>query len=221
MLLKESDQKYVREVFSRLTDPVRIVNFTQTLECQYCRETREIMEEVVKLSDKLSLEVYNFQIDKALAEQYGVDKIPATLLMSATKPHTRIKFYGIPSGYEFTTLMEDIVDLSNGKTDLPAEVVNDLKKVTWPVHIQVFITPTCPYCPAAVRTAHRFALLNENIRADMIEAIEFPHLAQKYQVRGVPRSVINETLRVDGAVSESKYLEQILASRSDYSPSVK
>jgi predicted DsbA family dithiol-disulfide isomerase len=89
------------------------------------------------------------------------------------------------------------------------------------VHIQVFITPTCPYCPAAVRTAHRFALLNENIRADMIEAIEFPHLAQKYQVRGVPRSVINETLRVDGAVSESKYLEQILASRSDYSPSVK
>jgi glutaredoxin-like protein len=132
-----------------------------------------------------------------------------------------IKFYGIPSGYEFTTLMEDIVDLSNGKTDLPAEVVNDLKKVTWPVHIQVFITPTCPYCPAAVRTAHRFALLNENIRADMIEAIEFPHLAQKYQVRGVPRSVINETLRVDGAVSESKYLEQILASRSDYSPSVK
>jgi len=213
MFLKENDQKFVREVFNRLTDPVRIVNFTQTLECQYCRETRELLQEIAALSDKLTLEVYNFQNDRALAEQYGIDKIPATMLISGKTPHSRIKFFGIPTGYEFTTLLEDIVDVSNGKSDLPDEVITELKKVTWPVHIQVFITPTCPYCPAAVRTAHRFALANENIRADLIESIEFPHLAQKYHVRGVPRAIINENLTVDGAVPETHFLQQILAGR--------
>ncbi len=213
MFLKENDQKFVREVFSRLNNPVKIINFTQTLECQYCRETRELLEEITALSDKLSLEVYNFQIDHSLAERYGVDKIPATILFAENEPHSRIKFYGIPAGYEFTALLEDIVDISNNKTDLSPEIVTDLKKVTWPVHIQVFSTPTCPYCPAAVRTAHRFALLNENIRADMIEAIEFPHLAQKYNVRGVPRSIINENIIIDGAVSEKQFLEKILSSQ--------
>ena len=213
MFLKENDQKFVREVFSRLNNPVKILNFTQTLECQYCRETRELLEEITALSDKLSLEVYNFQIDHSLAEQYGVDKIPATILFSENEPHSRIKFYGIPAGYEFTALLEDIVDISNNKTDLSPEILAGLKKVTWPVHIQVFSTPTCPYCPVAVRTAHRFALLNENIRADMIEAIEFPHLAQKYNVRGVPRSIINENIIIDGAVSEKQFLEKILSSQ--------
>lgn len=213
MFLKESDQKFVREVFSRLNNPVKILNFTQTLECQYCRETRELLEEITALSDKLSLEVYNFQIDHSLAERYGVDKIPATILFAENEPHSRIKFYGIPAGYEFTALLEDIVDISNNKTDLSPEIVTDLKKVTWPVHIQVFSTPTCPYCPAAVRIAHRFALFNENIRADMIEAIEFPHLAQKYNVRGVPRSIINENIIIDGAVSEKQFLEKILSSQ--------
>lgn len=213
MFLKENDQKFVREVFSRLNNPVKIINFTQTLECQYCRETRELLEEITALSDKLSLEVYNFQIDHSLAEQYGVDKIPATILFSENEPHSRIKFYGIPAGYEFAALLEDIVDISNNKTDLSPEILAGLKKVTWPVHIQVFSTPTCPYCPAAVRTAHRFALLNENIRADMIEAIEFPHLAQKYNVRGVPRSIINENIIIDGAVSEKQFLEKILSSQ--------
>ncbi|HOV24637.1 MAG TPA: thioredoxin family protein [Candidatus Marinimicrobia bacterium] len=213
MFLKENDKKFVREVFCRLNNPVKIINFTQTLECQYCRETRELLEEITALSDKLSLEVYNFQLDRSVAERYGVDKIPATILFSENEPHSRIKFYGIPAGYEFAALLEDIVDISNNKTDLSPEIVTDLKKVTWPVHIQVFSTPTCPYCPAAVRIAHRFALFNENIRADMIEAIEFPHLAQKYNVRGVPRSIINENIIIDGAVSEKQFLEKILSSQ--------
>jgi len=213
MFLKEDDQKFVREVFNRLTDPVKVVLFTQAIECQYCRETRELLTEIVALSDKLSLEVYDFQKDHEQAQKYGIDKIPATVLISGKMPHARIKFYGIPAGYEFTTLLEDLVDISNQKTDLPAEIVSGLKQITWPVHIQVFITPTCPYCPAAVRTAHRFALLNENIQAEMIESIEFPHLAQKYNVQGVPRIIINENLVIDGAVPETHFLEQILTGR--------
>lgn len=213
MFLKEDDIKFVREFFKRLTDPVEIINYTQTIECQYCRETRELLTEITALSDKLSLTVYDFQKDKAQAEKHGVDKIPATVLVSENNPHDRIKFYGIPAGYEFMSLLESILDVSNQKTDLPAEVVSGLKQVTWPVHIQVYVTPTCPYCTAAVRAAHRFSLLNENIRAEMIESIEFPHLVQKYKIRGVPRTIINENLVIDGAVPENHFLEQILTGR--------
>jgi predicted DsbA family dithiol-disulfide isomerase len=79
-----------------------------------------------------------------------------------------------------------------------------------PIHIQVYVTPTCPYCPRAVVLAHKLALLSENVRADMIEAIEFPHLANKHAVMGVPKSVINETYYVEGAVPEKSFVDKLL-----------
>ncbi|MFQ6109721.1 MAG: thioredoxin family protein, partial [Candidatus Aminicenantales bacterium] len=62
----------------------------------------------------------------------------------------------------------------------------------------------------AVRLGHQFALESERIRADMVESTEFPHLAQKYSVFGVPKTVINETISVDGAVPEETFLENVL-----------
>ncbi len=85
-----------------------------------------------------------------------------------------------------------------------------LKHVQTPVHIQVFVTPTCPYCPKAVSIGHALAYVNDNIRADMIEAMEFPHLSYKYHVRGVPRIVINETYQFEGALPEEIYVEEVL-----------
>jgi protein-disulfide isomerase len=82
--------------------------------------------------------------------------------------------------------------------------------VTEPVHIQVFVTPTCPYCPQAVFMAHQFAMENPLIRADMVEAIEFPQLANKYRVQGVPRVVFNETVHQEGAAPEPLMLAKLL-----------
>jgi glutaredoxin len=78
------------------------------------------------------------------------------------------------------------------------------------IHIQIFVTPTCPYCAMAVRFGHQFALECERIKADMIESTEFPHLAQKYSVFGVPKTIINETIFIDGAVPEETFLENVL-----------
>jgi glutaredoxin len=78
-----------------------------------------------------------------------------------------------------------------------------------PVHFQVFVTPTCPYCPRAVRLAHQLALESDVIRGDMVEAIEFPHLSVKYQVQGVPRTVINETVHIEGAVPEPMLMARL------------
>jgi len=209
MFLKEEDKKIVRRQLTAMTGRVRMVNFTQTLECQYCQDTRQLLEELAALSELLSLEVYNFQTDRQVAEQYGVTQIPATVLVPENNPHGRVKFYGIPAGYEFNSLLDGILDLSTGQLNLPAEIEKGLASIKKPVHLQVFVTPTCPYCPAAVRTAHKFAILNPLIRAEMVEAIEFPHLAQRYSVRGVPRTIVNEKWSLEGAVPPVAVLAKI------------
>jgi len=213
-LISEKDAEFLRNEFeTKLVNPVKLVMFTQTVECQYCAETRQIVEEISALSDKITAEIYNFVTDKATADLYGVDKIPAIAILRVEDGEEKdygIRFYGIPSGYEFTSIIEDIIDVSTGESGLQPQSKEAVAGITQPVHFQVFVTPTCPYCPQAVRLAHKFAIESDLIRADMIEAIEFPHLSNKYHVHGVPRTVINETVHQEGAVPEPMMLAKLL-----------
>lgn len=209
MYLDENVRAELKKQFSVITKKVKIVFFTQELECQYCKETREILTELTETSDKLSLVVKNLVLDKDEALKYGVDKIPATVLLDENDKDYGIKFFGIPSGYEFASLLEDIKMLGTGITGLDPAVEESVKKIDSEVHMQVFVTPTCPYCPQAVITAHKFAYLNENIKSDMVEATEFPHLSNKYNVRGVPRTVINENTFLEGAAPEQMVLDKV------------
>lgn len=209
MFIDEQLKSELQKMLSVLTKNVRMVFFTQELECQYCRETREILTELSAVSDKLSVEIKNFVNDKEEAAKYGVDKIPATVLLDENGKDYGIKFYGIPSGYEFSSLLEDIKMFGTGSTGLSPETEAEIKNIDSEVHMQVFVTPTCPYCPQAVVTAHKFAYLNEKVKGDMIEATEFPHLSNKYNVRGVPRTVINEGSFIEGAAPEHTVLDKV------------
>ncbi len=209
MFIDESLKVEIQKQLSVLEKKVKLVFFTQELECQFCRETREILEELSALSDKIEMEIYNFVNDKEETEKYKIENIPATVLLDEEGKDYGIRYYGIPSGYEFSSLLEDVKMLGTGETGLPDNIVEDIKKIAKPVHLQVFVTPTCPYCPQAVVTAHKFAFINKNINADMVEATEFPHLAQKYNVRGVPRTIINESEYLEGAAPEQMVLDKI------------
>lgn len=140
-LLSDKDRKFLHDHLSKtLVGPVKLLFFTQTIACQFCRETEQLLQEVAALSDKITLEVRNFVTDKALADQYRIDKIPATVVMGDVD--YGIRFYGIPSGYEFTSLIETIVDVSRGATSLSQRSLELLKQLVEPVHLQVFVTPT-------------------------------------------------------------------------------
>lgn len=216
-LLNATIQQQVREALAKMTRPVKLLMFTQgangAIECAFCAETRELLEEVVALSDKLTLEVRDFVADAALAESYRIDKIPALVVLGngAQPKDYGIRLYGIPSGYEFGTLIEDILMVSQGETGLQPQTLKELGRLNKPVHIQVFVTPTCPYCPRAVLLAHRLAMASDWITADMVEATEFPHLANKYDVYGVPRTVINETIHIEGAVPEAVLTARLMS----------
>jgi glutaredoxin-like protein len=139
-IMNERDRREVETQLKVLTGPVKLVNFTQEMACQYCRETEQLLREVKELSDKISLEVYNFQLDKEKVAEYRVDKIPATVV-EGSKDYG-IRFYGIPLGYEFVPFLEAIKDISRGSTDLLPETRVALAEVREPVHLQVFTTPT-------------------------------------------------------------------------------
>jgi len=168
-----------------------------------------LAEELASLSDKITVEVYDFQSDRNLAEKWRVDKIPALLVFG--EKEYGIRFFGVPSGYEFMTLVDDIIDVSRRTSRLNPSVKKKVQAINEPVHIQVFVTPTCPYCPLAVRAAHQMALENNLITSDMIEALEFPHLANKYQVMAVPKIVINDSVSFEGAAPEQVFIEYVLA----------
>jgi len=207
-IISDQDKERLRKHFEILTDEVKITMFTQEFECPYCQDTRELLQEVVAINPKISLEVYDFVRDAEKAKNLGVDKIPA-IIVTGKKPY-RIRFFGIPGGYEFISLMEAIVDASRGTTSLSQASKDRIRKIDKPIHIQVFVTTTCPYCPSMVRLAHQLAVESELVTADMIEGLEFPHLAQKYGVMGVPKTIINETFELVGAIPESPFIGQVL-----------
>jgi glutaredoxin-like protein len=138
--VKEKDREKLTAIFNKMENDVKIVMFTQERECPHCEMTREMLEEISGLSDKLILDVHDFVADADLAKKYGIDKIPAIALVGAKD--YGIRFYGMPAGYEFTALIEDIVDVGKGNPGLSAEAMTELAKVDRPVHIQVMISPT-------------------------------------------------------------------------------
>lgn len=208
--LTGDNEKAVKEILNNLPEKIQLIYFTQELECQYCRETRQLLEELQALSGgKVELQVFDFVADKEQVEHYDIDKIPATVIRSEAKDYG-IRYYGIPSGYEFSSLLEDIQTVSRGEPEVSEETQKMLEKITQPLRLQVFVTPTCPYCPPAVTLAHKLAMLNENIVADMVEATEFPQLSVKYGVQGVPRTMVGEKDAIEGAVPEPQFVQRVM-----------
>ena len=206
--IEEDDRNYLKKEFQKMVNPVTLIFFTQQFECQHCQLTHELLNELSELSDKISVEIYDFVKDIEKVEHYGINKIPA-IVVEGERDYG-IRFYGVPAGYEFSTLIEDIIDVSRGTTSLSDETKEALKKLTKLVHIQVFITLTCPYCPRAVRMAHQMAMESELVRGDMVEASEFPQLSNRYGVSAVPKVVINEGVEFEGALPEKSYLDHVL-----------
>jgi len=125
------------------------------------------------------------------------------------EPGSNVRFLGLPGGYEFTALLADVVDISKGRTDLSPIAQAAVEAIESPMHIQVFVTPACPYCPRAARLAHQMAMVNPLILADVIEANEFQELSERYRVRSVPKTIINNRIEFVGSLPEAKLLEAL------------
>jgi glutaredoxin-like protein len=208
-LIPDDKKKLLKNRFKeKLENPVKILMFTQEIECRFCSDTRQLAQELATLNDKITAEVYDFVADAAKAKEYGIDKIPALAIIGEKDYGVRI--YGIPYGYELQTLIEAVINISRGKTDLADKTKSILSDVKAPVHIQVFVSLTCHHCPVAAAIAHKLAVESDMVRADVIDGSEFPQLAQKYAVMGVPKVIINEKIEFVGAFNEDLFAEHVV-----------
>jgi glutaredoxin-like protein len=210
-LLSEQDRQTVRAHLGEITHRVTFLLFTQTIGApEGALAARQILDEVVDLNDHIALEEVNFVLDKDRAAQYGITDIPAIAILR-DDVDTRMRFLGAPAGYEFMSLVEAVMlaggsdsGLSDGSKKLIAE------HVSAPLDIQVFVTPTCPHCPRAVTLAHRMAVEHPLIRATCVEATEFMELTRQYRVTGVPKTIVNGSIEILGAVPEETFVRTVL-----------
>lgn len=209
-IIDEKSKIQLRKILESLVSPVKLMFFTQENACLGCTQQRELLEELVSLSYKLELKIYDFTLHGDEAISYKIDKIPATAIVG--EKDSRIRFYGVTAGYEFTSLLEAIIMVSTGNSGLDPQLEELVKNIKEPVHLQVLVTLTCPYCPRMVHVADQFAFINENIRAEMVETQEFPHLVQKYSVSSIPKTIVNEVYSFEGALpAAAAYLEILKA----------
>lgn len=209
-LISEEDKKYLINEFEKnLKEEVKLYIFTvNDPSCQYCKETVDIAKELASLSDLISVE--NYDLNSDIAKKLGIEHAPTTVVTDGNQYGSRIRYVGIPAGYEFSSLVEDIISVSKRAVKFDNKVKEKLDEIDKPIRIQVFVTPTCPYCPKAVRVAHKFAQYNENITGEMIEAIEFPDWADKFGVSSVPHIVINEDVQFIGAYPEENFIDFVM-----------
>ena len=213
-LLNDEIRTQVREVFSELEEPIHVLFFGKDEECDYCSDTQQLLEEVTNLSDKIELSIFNLEADEAVAKQYKIDKVPGFVIAGKNGDQILdygIRYAGIPSGHEFSSLINSFLLVSGRDSKLGDDIRKMLKDLDKPVNMYVFVTPTCPYCPQAVILAHQMALESPMVESEMIEATEFPELSMRFNVSGVPQTTINEGAgTVVGAVPEGNLMAEIL-----------
>ena len=213
-ILDKKTLEQIEEAFARMENPVQVLYFGSQDQCETCTETQQLLEEVAAVHDKVQLSVYDLQQDRDVAEQFKVTNAPGIVIAANDDSDVRnlgVQFSGTPSGYEFSTLINDILAVSRRDSGLSNTTREFLRQLDQPLHLQVFVTPSCPYCPRAVLLAHQMAMENpQMIRAEGVEAMEFPDLARRFNVQGVPQTVINSGAGiVVGAVPEQNLLAEI------------
>jgi glutaredoxin-like protein len=204
---------------AHLTGPVTMDLFVRPLtrlwipgrrRCDTCEDALKLLGEVASLSDKITLRIHDVSTEPEAAAAAGLDQeqVPAVVLAGAASG--RARFLGLPAGLEFGTLLGSLIDVARGGTSLAEATKEALRALDRDVHIRVFVTPSCPFCPRAAAIAHQMAVESARVTADVVEAEEFPELAERYHVQGVPKVVLNETVEFLGAQPEARFLDHVL-----------
>jgi glutaredoxin-like protein len=209
--IQEKDRQAVQEALENLQRPVHLALFTSEESGEYSTVAAGLLAEVAELNPQISLEVIDLDAHAERAGAYGVTQAPALVLLSGEeRADNGMRFMGLPSGYEFVSLLEAI-RLAGGAAELTLQPTTRafLDELHAPMRLQVFVTPTCPHCPRAVVLAYQLAMASPHIIAEGIEVSEFPELGDRYRVMGVPKTVIDGLVHIEGAVPEPMMLARL------------
>ena len=199
-----------------LPDEVRLVFFTQTFGCDTCLQAEQMVDEIARLSERVTVEKYNLVLDRERAAEFNIDRAPAVAIVGAADHGLR--YYGTPAGHELESMIDAILVAGGGAGDggglAPASLAA-AAAVEQPLDIKVFVTTACTYCPQATGLAYRLAAASPHITASVIEATEFPDMVQRYRVSGVPKTVVDDRVELLGIHPEETFVREVLQAAPD------
>ena len=201
---------------TKLGGNVRLRVFAVPDHCVFCNTVEELVGKLSEMSEKITVLRSGFDPEEPAAKDYGIERHPAIVIDG--KRDYGMMFSGIPMGFQFGVLVEDLVMASTGKTDLSEEVKIKLRSVKSPVNLQVFTLPDCSGSPRVARAAHKFCIENVNITAEIIDALEFRELAAEKQVLETPKTLINGKVEIQGVVPERDLAERVRVLASSRMP---
>lgn len=214
MALAKADQDRLRDEFEDMPGRVTLLFFAQALECDACPEVRQILAEITNLTDKVVVEEVNYLLERHRAERFGIDHVPAVALLSTDATGVShdlgLRFLGVPSGFEFISLVHGVLLAGGRPPELSAETLGRLATLNHSLTLRVFTTPTCAYCPRAVNLAFEMAVASPHVTAFAIEATGFPDLVRQYEVNGVPKTIVDDRIEILGAIPEDEFVAQVL-----------
>ncbi len=213
-ILQEKDRQTLQKRFESLPNTVKLVVFTTGRSPETSELLSMLIQEVISTApSKLVMEQHSIELEPAVAQEYGISHAPAVVVRSEAKDYG-IRYLGIPAGFEFASLVGAIEDVGKGDPGLSPDSRLMLANLNRPVHIRVFVTYGCPYCPAAVRLAHKLAMANDLITAEGVSSEDFPELANEFGVMAVPKTVVNDRHSFEGALPEPQFVQQVLRGAS-------
>lgn len=213
-MIQEKDRQVLQQRLSGLPNTVKLVVFTTSQQPETSELISQLMQDLVSASGgTLTLEQHALEAEPIVAQEYGITLGPAVVIRSEEKDYG-VRYLGIPAGFEFASLIGAIEDVGKGDPGLSPDSRLMLANLRNPVHIRVFVTYGCPYCPAAVRLAHKLAMASDLITAEGISSEEFPELANQFGVMAVPKTVVNDRHSFEGALPEPAFVQQVLRGAS-------
>jgi len=225
MLFSENELNNIKREMSKLKNKVVLKLFTdfKTQEdgsksrmCMSCEGTHELLRSLEELSNgKLIIEELSIEENADKAKKYNVTRIPAILFVDDDGKEI-IRYSAHPTGSEFVPFLNSIQYFSGVRPFYADQIITHLKKIE-KSNMKIFITPTCPYCPATVPVLTLFAIVYKGkIKAEVIDVNLNPDLATKYQVQGVPHTIINEKDHIYGMFSPQDLLDKLTRGERDF-----
>lgn len=208
-VLDDEIKKQLKEMFQELEDKVKII-FINKIN-PYSDDIKELLTEISELTDKIELKIEDYSDE--IKKKYEIEDAPA-IIINSENLKGKIIYYGLPSGYEFGALIEAINLASKKEIEIDSKTkkfIDKLDESNKNLNLEVFVTPTCPHCPTSAYVSYKLARLSKNVKSEIYEATEFPEKSNKYNVSGVPHTVINNGEgEYIGGYPEASAVEQIM-----------
>jgi len=206
---EKNHKNYLKKRLAYLDDEIKILFFTKDIDCSICEQTKDFLKGISTLSDKLSLEIYNYRVDKGKAEEYDVHKAPAILILDNQGKESGIRFYTKPTDHQLEVFIKSLLLVSGNREELSEELEDRIANIDDKIHIQIFADKESPDASQLAELTNQLALINENIRTDMVETTIFDNLSDSYNASKLPKVMINNKREFVGLKGMEGIVEEI------------